>query len=269
MASVTTMSSEILDAFSKVRQACALCSLWVREEASIADEIKKEGPSMNQGLRDGILAASGFCNRHTHAIHDARASGEADYGLACPACARTVLKKFEDGLTPLLANLQAAKGHAERGGKKGEQLLAKTISALETTISGDAVCPVCKRLLESDRDRIASLLQMLESKDFADLYVKSDAICMPHFVSAMELLPWSGSKNAEGVWSVLVRAELGRLEAVDYLLNERMKRYSWDFRNDAMTPEEANAQKIAMLAIAGVEGLYCRPRKTSLRPARQ
>jgi hypothetical protein len=269
MANVATMSSEILDAFNKVRQACALCSLWVREEASVTDKIKTEGQAMNPGLRDGVFAASGFCNRHTHAIHDASPSGTLDYGLACPSCAQTVLKKFEDDLAPLLANLQAAKGQAERGGKKGEQLLSETISALEKTISGDAVCPVCERLLESDRDRIASMLQMLESKDFADLYLKSDAVCMPHFVSAIELLPWSGSKNAEGVWSILVRAELVRLEAVDYLLNERMKKYSWDFRNEAMTPEEANAQKIAMLAIAGVEGLYCRPRKTSLRPARQ
>ena len=268
MANVTTMSSEISDAFSKVRQACALCSLWVREESSVSEKIRMEGPTMNPGLREGILSASGFCNRHTHAIHGGTGGG-SDYGLSCPACAQTVLKKFEEGLAPLLANLQAAKGRAEGGRKKGEEILTQTISALETTISGDSVCPVCERLLESDRDRIASLLQMLENKDFADLYLKSDAICMPHFVSATELLPWSGSKNTEGVWSILVRAELGRLEAVDYLLNERMKKYSWDFRNETMTPEEANAQKIAMLAIAGVEGLYCRPRKTSLRPARQ
>ena len=142
------------------------------------------------------------------------------------------------------------------------------VKQLEQTISGDDMCPVCAELLESDRARISSLLQMLVSKDFAELYSKSRAMCMPHFVSAMQLVPKSALKNLEEVWSLLVKTELASLESVDHLLNERMKKYSWDFRHEGMSPDEANAQKIAMLAIAGVEGLYCRPRKTSLRPAR-
>jgi hypothetical protein len=266
MANVTTLATEISDAFSKVKQACALCSLWVREETSDTEKIRREGASMNPGLRDGILAASGFCNRHTHAIH--RTNPGADDSLGCPACAGIVLKKFEEDLAPLLSNLQAAKGRAERGRGKSEELLTATITQLEKTISGDAMCPLCERLMESDKGRIASLLQMLEDKGFSEVYGKSDAMCMPHFVSAMKLLPESQSRNVEGLWSLLVKTELARLGSVDYLLNERMKKYSWDFRNEGMSPEEANAQKIAMLVIGGVEGLYCRPRKTSLRPAR-
>jgi hypothetical protein len=172
-----------------------------------------------------------------------------------------VIKKYEEDLARLTTNLKGAKG-------AGEEPITAVIRKLEETISGDEMCPVCAELLESDRARISSLLEMLESKDFAELYGKSGAMCMPHFVSAMQLVPKSPLKNLEGAWSLLVKTELASLESVDHLLNERMKKYSWDFRHEGMSPDEASAQKIAMLSIAGVEGLYCRPRKTSLRPAR-
>jgi hypothetical protein len=171
------------------------------------------------------------------------------------------LKKFEENLVPLLTSLKSAR-------RPGGEPFSGVIRHLGETISGEAMCPVCEELLESDKARIASLLQMLESKDFAEVYSKSRAMCMPHFVSAMQLVPRTSQKNVESVWSLLVKTELSSLEWVDHLLNERMKKYSWDFRNEGMSPDEANAQKIAMLAIAGVEGLYCRQRKTSLRPAR-
>jgi uncharacterized protein DUF6062 len=222
----------------------------------LTEKIRREGnPTEN------VLAASGFCNRHTHAIHEASSTQDGDDARGCLTCARIVLKKFEENLATLLTSVKGATATS------GEPL-ASAIRQLEETISGDAMCPVCVELLESDKARIASLLQMLESKDFAEIYTKSRAMCMPHFVSAMQLAPMSTQKGIEGVWSLLMRTELSSLEWVDHLLNERMKKYSWDHRNESMSPDEADAQKIAMLAIAGVEGLYCRPRKTSLRPAR-
>ena len=256
MANVATLSAEIWDAFSKGRQTCALCSLWLDEEASLTEKIRRAGDSTER-----VLAASGFCNRHTQGIHQATSTQDGDDARGCLTCARVVLKKFEENMVPLLSSVKGARG------TRGEPL-AVAISQLEETISGDAMCPVCVELLESDNARIASLLQMLESKDFAEVYSKSRAMCMPHFVSAMQLVPASTQKSLEGVWSLLMRTELSSLEWVDHLLNERMKKYSWDFRNESMSSEEANAQEIAMFAISGVEGLYCRPRKTSLRPAR-
>jgi hypothetical protein len=256
LANVATLSAEIWDAFRKGRQTCALCSLWLDEEAALTEKIRRAGDSTER-----VLAASGFCNRHTHAIHVASSTQDGDDARGCLTCARLILKKFEENLVPLLTSVKGARG------TRGEPLAA-AIRQLEGTISGDAMCPVCVELLESDKARIAGLLQKLESKDFAEVYSKSRAMCMPHFVSAMQLVPASARKSLEGVWSLLMRTELSSLEWVDQLLNERMKKYSWDYRNESMSPDEADAQKIAMLAISGVEGLYCRPRKTSLRPAR-
>jgi len=260
-ANVTTLSTEISDAFTKGKHGCPLCSLWLDEEASLTEKIRRDGDSTDGDLLEKVLAASGFCNRHTHAIHRASQTANADGGRGCFTCARIVVKKFEENLAPLLTGLKGAR-------VTGGEPLTGVIRQLGQSISGDAMCPVCEELLESDKARIAGLLQMLESKDFAELYSKSRAICFPHFVSAMQLVPKSLQRSVEGVWSLLVRTELASLEWVDRLLNERMKKYSWDFRHEGMSPDEANAQKIAMLAIAGVEGLYCRPRKTSLRPAR-
>jgi hypothetical protein len=261
MANVTTLSTEISDAFNKEGHGCALCSVWLDEEASLTEKIRKDGDPIDRGLVERVLAASGFCNRHTHAVHKVGPSANADGAPGCFAHARIVIKKFEEDLARVTTDFKGAKG-------AGEEPITTAITQLEGSISGDEVCPVCAELLQSDKARLESLLQMLESKDFAELYSKSRALCMPHFVSAMQLVPKSPLKSLEAVWSQLMKTQLASLASVDHLLNERMKKYSWDFRHEGMSPDEANAQKIAMLAIAGVEGLYCRPRKTSLRPAR-
>jgi hypothetical protein len=268
MADTATFSTEISDAFREHGQGCALCSLWAREEASVTEELKREGEQEDGVTMKRILKASGFCNRHTHAVHKTGSTADAAKGLGCPACARAVVRKFADGLAPILTNLQTARGRPDPGRGKGEEALAATIRQLEDIISGDAMCPVCQGLLESDMGRIATLLRMLDGKEFAELYGKSGAMCMPHFVSAMKQTLGAPLKHVEGVWNLLMRTEITNLELIGRLLNQRMKKYSWDYRNEGLSQEEANAQRTAMLAIAGVEGLYCRPRKTSLRPAR-
>jgi len=242
--------------------------MWTREEASLTEGIRRDDLSADPKLKEKLVVASGFCNRHTHAIHKATTSANVQVGLGCPECARTVLKKFEENLAPLLASLRSGKGREEPGKEMEEDPLTATIAVLEKTVSGDAMCPVCEKLLGSDKARVTSLLQMMESKDFAELYAKSDALCMPHFVTAMQLLPGSSVKSLEGTWTLLVKTELARLASVDNLLNERMKKYTWDFRDEGITPEEAGAQKTGMLALVGVEGLFGRQRKTSLRPAK-
>jgi hypothetical protein len=110
---------------------------------------------------------------------------------------------------------------------------------------------------------------MLEGKDVAELYGKSDGMCVPHYVTAMKLLLASAPKNIEAMWTLMVKTELARLGVVDKVLNDRMEKYSWDSRDVGLTPEETAAQMTGALQIVGVEGLYCRPRKTSLRPARE
>jgi Family of unknown function (DUF6062) len=267
MATTTSMSSEISDAFSKGARGCPLCSLWTLQEASLTETIKRNDLSSDPKLKEKLELSSGFCNRHTHAIHKATTASNVQVGLGSPESARTVIKKFEDGLAPLLASLKAGKAQAVPGKEAEEDPLTATISALEKTISGGAACPVCEKLLESDKARAVSLIQMLESKDFAEQYAKSDAVCMPHFVTLMRLLPGS-SKAPEATWRLLAKTELARLASVDNLLNERMKKYSWDYRDEGITPEEAGAQKTGMLAIVGAEGLFERQRKTSLRPAK-
>jgi len=262
------MTSEISDAYSKGTRGCPFCALWTREESSLTEGIRRDDLSADPKLKERLLVSSGFCDRHTHAIHKATTSANVEVGLGCPECAKTVLNKFEETLEPLLASLQSGYGQMKAGSEKEEDLLTSTISALERSIRGGAICPVCEKLLESDKARVASLLQLLENHDFAETYAKSDAMCMPHFVTAMQMLAGSSSKGQEAAWKLLAKTELARLASVDNLLNERMKKYSWDYRDEGITPEEAGAQKTGMAVLVGAEGLYGRQRKTSLRPAK-
>jgi len=251
----TTMTSQIAEAFAEGNHGCVLCSLWAKEEERVVAKIRKEGAPANSPLREKIVASTGFCNRHTHVILK-----DDEFGGS--ASAQLVLKKVEESLEGLLSEVKGAKGF-------GSEQLSGILGKLEKTLYGDSICPICEGLLKSDRDRLASLLQMLETKEMAERYAKSDAMCMPHLVSAMKLLTSSQTKDRERVWNILVKAELARLESVDKILNDRMQKYSWDFRDQGVTPEEAGAQRAGNMVISGVEGLYTRNRKTSLRPAKE
>jgi Family of unknown function (DUF6062) len=258
MASVADLSNDISDAMGEGKRGCTLCSLWSRDEDSTVASIAKDGARANTELREKIVASTGFCNRHTYVIQRAGTKGGESFGGS--ASAQLVLKKIEEDLSALLADV--------KGGASGEEM-GSVVGKLERSLYGQSVCPVCERLLKADKERISSLLRMLEAKEFADRYEKSDALCFPHFVSVIKLLPSSGLKRPEAVWSVLVRAELARMGAVDKVLNSRMEKYSWDHQSEGVTQEETDAQNAGKLLIVGVEGLYCRPRKTSLRPAKE
>src|SRR6266550_1680402 len=58
MANVTTLSTEISDAFNKGKHGCALCSLWLDEEASVTERIRKDGETMDRDLEERVVAAS-------------------------------------------------------------------------------------------------------------------------------------------------------------------------------------------------------------------
>jgi hypothetical protein len=253
--SKTTMTGELSEAFAEGNHGCALCSLWAKEEERMVAMIRKEGAPANSPLRERIIASTGFCNRHTHIVLK-----DDEFGGS--ASAQLVLKKVEDSLEGLLAEVRGAKGF-------GSEQLSVMIGRLEKTLYGDTICPVCETLLKSDKERLTSLLQMLESKEMAERYGKSDAMCLPHLVSAMKLLTSVPMKDREHVWNILIKAETARLEAVDKILNDRMQKYSWDYRDQGLTAEEAGAQRAGNMMLSGVEGLYTRNRKTSLRPAKE
>jgi len=269
MAKTTSMTTEVVDALNAGKRGCTLCSMWEREEASLIDTIRREGAPASSELRGKLIASSGFCNRHTHVIHKSGSGAKPEESFGDSACAQIVLKKLEDDLTALLADIKSGKASADPAIESERNPLPGIIGKLEKTINGDSMCPVCQTLLESDKQRMSGLLPMLESKDLAELYGKSDGMCVPHYVTAMKVLHSATLKNVEAVWSLLVKTELARLTAVDNVLNERMEKYAWDSRSEGITKEEAGAQMTGALQIVGVEGLYCRTRKTSLRPARE
>lgn len=251
-----TLTSEIAEELGEGKHGCALCSLWAREEESLVAKISKEGAPANSDLRTKVVASTGFCNRHTHVM-------SKDDAFGGTATAQLVLKKLEDDLSGLLSQVQGASSGF------GKEQLSAVIGKLEKTVYTDSICPVCERLLRSDRERMVSLLHMLETKDGAGVYAKSEALCIPHFVSAMKVFPSVQVKDREAVWTLLMKTEQSRLGAVDKLLNDRMQKYSWDFRDVGVTPEEAGAQRTGNSVLSGIEGLYTRTRKTSLRPARE
>jgi hypothetical protein len=264
----TITTVPILNAFER-RDGCPLCFLWTNTESSYIEHVESNEMGMDPDFRVKILASAGFCNRHMHLLFEAAFSGHTENGLGYAMFMRDVVNQLEGRMTRMQSALRAA-GHIMESAKfitRGtawRRQVGRVIDELEDSIQGSSICPICDMLLDFDARTVSTFLEMLEDKDFADLFEASNGICLPHFVSSMELLPQKTAKS-KAVGNLLFVVEIRLSRKIKDLLDGRIRKYAWDHRDEVLSPEEAGSQRAALLTIAGAEGLYCRPRKASLR----
>jgi hypothetical protein len=203
-----------------------------------------------------------------HLLYAVAFSAETEDGLGYALYARDVIssleKTIEDARSKLRGQTKRTRGsNFISSGRMSRKNAEEMSAAVSGAVRGSVICPVCSRLVGLDRRNVATLLEMLgDDPDFARVFAGSKGVCTPHFAFAMEMLP--GIKvRTEQTAQLLVDIELKSLKAIGRLLDERMRKYRWDFRAEKITQEEVHSQEEAMNAIAGVEGLHCKTRKTS------
>jgi hypothetical protein len=253
----------ILEAFRQHR-LCPLCLLWSKDETSYLQQVESNEMTADSRFRNEVVSSRGFCNRHMHMLFEVAFSGKAENGLGYARYVKDVIAELENTMQEIRSSLKATpargRGLIPRGGRtrRDNEGISR---ALISAIRGVSICPVCSFLLESDARRMGTFLEMLsDDPEFAEQFGSSWGICVPH-LSAVTQEP-SGKWNASGeVANLLIDAELKNLRKVHRHLEERIRKYAWDFREEKITPEEGGSQTQALQLIAGCEGLYCKTRK--------
>jgi hypothetical protein len=98
---------------------------------------------------------------------------------------------------------------------------------------------------------------MMDDEDFRIEFNSSKGLCLPHFVSAMQMVCISKLKNPIYVAQALIDAEMKRLQLIEHLLSEFIRKQSWDFRNEP-SGQEGNANFLALNLLFGAEGVHLR-----------
>lgn len=262
----TIATIEVLEAFEK-SDGCPLCSLWAASERSLVERAEANEVTMDPDFRSKVVASSGFCNRHMHLLFEVSFSGHTENGLAYALYSNDVVAGLERSLRSIYADNHithppTSDGFLAKRPTSRDQ--AKQVSSkVSAALRGSASCPICEILVESEQRVIRTFLSMLADDEFAGLYSKSAGICFPHFASSLGLLTRE-KKESESVVPLLYRKQLMTLASVRNLLEGRIRKYSWEHRDEVISPEEADAQRAALGMIAGTEGLYCRDRKVTL-----
>lgn len=246
----------LLDAMEN-SDSCPLCYLWLKSERRYLEYLLTNEVTMDPGFRERILSAKGFCNRHMHLLYKtAQGVGTEDglgYGLYLQSIVGEVSQELES--LPLQINGRAARKGITIWGRKRKQAITQLAKEVSKVYQGKRCCPVCEFLWSSDQMNLHTLLQMLDEKDFREAFKSSGVLCLPHFVSAIEMVSRSDLKNPAEVARSLIDLEVGLLERLGKLLSEFIRKQDWEFREEPQGPE-VKAYSLALGILVGVEGLY-------------
>jgi len=237
--------------------SCPLCYLWLKSERRYLEYLLTNEVTMDSGFRERVLSAKGFCNRHTHLLHKAAQGVGTEDGLSFALYMRSIVEEVRKELESLLLHNSGRSTY--KGiviwGRKRKQTITQLAKEVSKVYQGKRCCPVCEFLWSSDQMNLHTLLHMLDGKDFREEFKSSGVLCLPHFVSAIEIVGRSNLKNPAEVAHSLIDLEAGLLERLQRLLSEFVRKQDWKFREEPRGPE-VKANFLALSILVGVEGLY-------------
>jgi len=230
------------------------------------DHLLTNEVTMDPGFREELLAARGFCNHHAHLLYRKSQDPHTLDGLGYCIYMKDVIGEIVDKLgsaTVDVLNRLEASARTNIVTRRGKlRRTAKSLGDIvEHTVRGREQCPACELLRSMDEIHLGTLLQMLDDREFRQGFEQSGGLCLPHFVSAIQMIGHSKPKRPIDVAQTLVRTEIRHLQSIAGYLSEFARKHSWEFSHERYGPE-AEANLMALLALVGVEGLHCIRDKT-------
>ncbi|MEM2130088.1 MAG: DUF6062 family protein [Candidatus Bathyarchaeia archaeon] len=250
------LTVKIFEAIKK-SEGCPLCYLWLKVEEQYMDFLLLNEASMSSKVRNEVVAAKGFCNRHAHLLYKTAYKGGTEDGLGYAIYMKDIIEIINKQLEPLTKqsrNLGDLKKKIFPHWRKQKQTYLLLFDIVEHVIERQQ-CPVCKHLQSMDKINQHTLIQMLEVEEFQKEFKSSKGLCLPHFMSAIRILGQNKLKNPSTVAKALIETEKGNLQLVEHYLSEFIRKQSWDFREESWGPE-ANANRMALNLLVGAEG-FC------------
>ncbi len=214
-------------AFAK--DGCPVCRLLDEQEDRYLFGLVYE--NVNDGItRNLIIDSMGLCSYHAWALQ-AKEYMEWNDGLGTGIIYRDLLERVIENFKSFLSK---PVGKNSKG--KGKRLVSKAVERwkgqLLRKISPKRECHICESLRESEEAYIGWLVKGIEKEEFKDKYMESDGLCLPHLRMALRV---AGSRET---LEVLVGKALSKLEGLDSLLGEYIRKHAWEFRDEKKFKEE-------------------------------
>jgi hypothetical protein len=247
----------ILESIKKSK-GCPLCYIWLKNEERYMNYLLTNEATMSPEIREKVLIAKGFCNRHMHLLYKTAYGGHTENGLGFALYMQGVIEKIYeefDILLNYLYKIENPKNITFTKKRKQKKAISSLYDKVIFTIKGEKQCPVCEHLISLDNIYLHTLIQMLNDKNFIEEFKSSNGFCFPHFSSAIEIISKSKLKNQIDIIKTLFEIENKQIQLIKYYLSEFIRKHSWDFRNELPGPE-ANVNFMLLNILVGVEGLY-------------
>jgi hypothetical protein len=249
------LTMDILEGIER-SDGCPLCYLWTKSEERLLRHLLTNEVVMDPDFRKKVTAAKGFCNRHMHLLYRTAYSGRTENGRGYARYMQGVVEKIVEQIAPLTADLEGIElADSKIFFLKRKQKLSLLDSKIKHATRGQKPCPACESLWSLDRIHLHTLVQMLEDKEFRKEFKSSRGLCLPHFLSAMQMLNRAKFENPLIVARTLIETEIKSLKLVGSYLSEFVRKSSWNFRKEPRGPE-INANHMVLILLAGTEGLY-------------
>jgi len=236
-------------------EGCPLCYLWLKSEEQHMDFLLTNEANMSSEVRNEVLTAKGFCNRHAHLLYKTAYKGGTEDGLGYAIYMKDIIGIISEQLERLTKQSYSLEDLKKnflywRKRKQPFLLLSDTV---KDAVKGQK-CPVCKYLQSMDAVHLRTLIQMLDVEDFQKQFKSSKGLCLPHFASAFQIISRNKFKNPSSITKTLIETEKENFQMVEHYLLEFIRKQSWDFREERWGPK-ADANHIALNLLVGVEGL--------------
>ncbi len=225
----------LLDELKK--PGCPICALAIKDSQQYLDHLFYESV-LDVPIRMELLDSFGFCNWHTWKVPALPPICSPDTGFSI--FASDLLRKFA---------LLAA-GMAETVGKKRTlKSLFNRISRKSASSIKENACPACRHVAQFESYRLKDLAGFIGEEDFLEAYKASSGICLPHLF----LLEKRHSDHPN--FPLLLELQLAKAQSLRDTLEEFIRKQDHRFR-DEVTPDEANAWRVAMEFLVGKRGVF-------------
>ena len=218
----TSLYFDLLDGFKK--PGCGICRYALRAVERFFDSLTYENTN-DPGIRDGVRAARGFCNRHT--LQYLSFGDELGSALIYRDLLHTVLPAINEARSSGVAAMAGAL--TDPDGQRGADHALKALTPTE-------LCLACQRLQQSEEHYLATFLQHLGNQEFAAAFEQSSGLCTVHANLALQ------------------RSRGGRRD-----LLRRVQQRCWSALLQGLQSEQAEASALQSTLAVAVGGKGLRP----------
>ncbi|NSW90630.1 MAG: hypothetical protein HPY74_08145 [Firmicutes bacterium] len=227
---------ELLDCMES--DGCPICMLINKNIDRFIDGLLYE--SVNDiKIRDNINKAKGFCNYHAWRLQQ-----EGDplaHSIIYGDLVNTAIKEIE-------SFLKETEG-LEKAYLKFSNRSNHMLKQLKHSLNGEAECPLCKMVEESEKVYITSMTEYIfADKEFNIKFQKNSFMCVPHMLKMLEYC-----SSLSSIKTVL-KIQLERFKEMSGYLSEIKRKSDYRFFNEPHSSEEKKAWITAVKLWVGEKG---------------